>query len=522
MNQKLDARIKEAVDVSGAFDNCFFHTYAAHLLANKLPLPNGLFNFKSILGEDSAASKLMQRFPNYDALALFGEYHKRHSPDVEPFSPEFIVEKTLVLGFLFREWFATQMAADAGNKAAMANGAITAFKEFKEFREGGASFEDLLSGPEGVLYQANREFLDYFYQRPKLKLSDKERRFESYFTDAENDIDKALKVYWQAEGYQNYCRELANPQTKLSYKEVQPVIIQLKQPLTIYNQDGGVIVDNEIVSDTPKLEVTLEALAGHYHLLKTEKSAPLLKGYETSYAHYKVDRESVLATLDDKDLTAETKPSLLVGAICPKGHLKQDPFACLLNKIDSMDRYIKDAIQMEKEAQRKQQRDTQLLESDKENQSPNTTSPSAKATLPNEALLGQKSQNIDELLNAFEHQITQIGDYESDAKQAANHLLAALRSEKEKAFNNPTVHSLRSFQSQVGIEFEKYKPRLEKDISFLQAAANLAIKIVNVLTQILSFGFSSGLFRPYKAKALENAEQLQSDIHDKLDPPKLE
>ena len=94
MTKSLKDRLQESIDVSGAFDNCFFHTYAAHLITNGVDLPEKLFNFESILGEESHASKLQQLFPSQEALDLFAEYHDLKDSEDEPLSSEFLVEKT--------------------------------------------------------------------------------------------------------------------------------------------------------------------------------------------------------------------------------------------------------------------------------------------------------------------------------------------------------------------------------------------------------------------------------------------
>ncbi|MFI4919346.1 MAG: type IV secretion protein Dot, partial [Legionellales bacterium] len=103
MPKSLAARIKESLDVSGAFDNCFFHTYASYLLANEKSLPDDLFTFKSLLGDASYAAKLQTRFPNQESLSLFEDFARPQGQALEPVDPNFLVEKTLVLGFLLRE-----------------------------------------------------------------------------------------------------------------------------------------------------------------------------------------------------------------------------------------------------------------------------------------------------------------------------------------------------------------------------------------------------------------------------------
>jgi hypothetical protein len=130
----LPERIVEALDVSAAFDNCFFHAYALYLIANNRSLPKDLFTFNSIL-DDSYAAKLQKIVPDENSLFLFAEYSKRHEPNNESLSPNFIVEKTLVLGFLLREWFATHMAEHLEIGSRMTKEVLPQFERYKEFRD---------------------------------------------------------------------------------------------------------------------------------------------------------------------------------------------------------------------------------------------------------------------------------------------------------------------------------------------------------------------------------------------------
>ena len=342
-------RMREALDVSGAFDNCFFHTYAAHLLANNLPLPHDLFTFRSISGARSPASQVQARFPDQQSLDVFAEY-ARYRSDEAPDSPDFPVEKTLVLGFLMREWFATKMFQSQTIPTAEI---IDKFKQYKEFRNTGVELEDLLSDNDGVLYTANQKFLEYFSARPKSgQLTTEEKAFEKFFTDASGNSDIALTNYWKTVGYKNYCLLISQPSTKLAYSNVMPVMKMLNQPITIYNAIGNqaIIYRHEGNLAIPKLEIKLNAQEGHYFLLKTEATKPLLNEYAQSFTQYKQEREEILSARD-KDLAASTKKSVLVGAICPSGHLSREPFSLLLDKVDQMKRVVDSRHQAERAQQ---------------------------------------------------------------------------------------------------------------------------------------------------------------------------
>ncbi|MFO3489042.1 type IV secretion protein Dot, partial [Legionella pneumophila serogroup 1] len=74
----LQERVENAVDVSGAFDNCFFHNFALYLLTNNLPLPDDLFHFKSIINRNSKAEQLFEFFHNPESLNLFSILDKEN------------------------------------------------------------------------------------------------------------------------------------------------------------------------------------------------------------------------------------------------------------------------------------------------------------------------------------------------------------------------------------------------------------------------------------------------------------
>lgn len=343
--QLLQTRITQSVDVSGAFDNCFFHCYGTYLLANKLPLPDDLFTFQSLLGGGSSAAQLQALFPNTKSLNVFDDYERLHNPDQDLPSPNHVFEKSLVLGFLMREWFATKLSKDNDHRDAMRQGdrgILSTFKTYKEFRIF-TEKEDLSTGDEGTKYQSNENFLEYFTARPihVRVLTAEETRFEKYFTDANNNVDDAISAYWEAEGYIKYCKFLAQPKVKLSYSDVVPVLQGIDQPLVIYDNNGTVLSEHESQSHRPTFEISIDPMAGHYHLLKTETTQDLLDEYTASSQQYKDDRIAVLAHEGDKSAEALRKVSLLVGAICPAGVLPKEPFEVLKERLTDIRQYVR-------------------------------------------------------------------------------------------------------------------------------------------------------------------------------------
>ncbi|HAT9600655.1 TPA: Dot/Icm T4SS effector Ceg23, partial [Legionella pneumophila subsp. pneumophila] len=308
----------------------FFHNFALYLLTNNLPLPDDLFHFKSIINRNSKAEQLFEFFHNPESLNLFSILDKENDVS-EPSG--YLFEKSLILGFLLREWFPTQLVNNSAVKAEMLEGekgVFSAFKNYKEYRSF-MSKEELKSTEFGALYEANEAFLEYFYNRSESTLINKDSPFEKYFVGSSSD-EEAIKNYWDAEGYTLYCQHLAKPQVKLSYIEIMTMMKVINQPLTIYDRSTSSIVAEYVNPkvNLPDFEVAIDALQGHYFLLKTEETEKELEEYERSYAQYKRDRSEILAH-SDKPVS-----SLLVRATCPKGHLDEDPFIALIESLSEI------------------------------------------------------------------------------------------------------------------------------------------------------------------------------------------
>ncbi|HAT9406666.1 TPA: type IV secretion protein Dot, partial [Legionella pneumophila subsp. pneumophila] len=299
-------------------------------LTNNLPLPEDLFHFKSIINRNSKAEQLFEFFHNPESLSLFSILDKENDVS-EPSG--YLFEKSLILGFLLREWFPTRLVNNSEVKMEMLEGekgVCSAFKNYKEYR----SFmpkEELKTTEFGVLYEANEAFLEYFYNRSENTLINKDSPFEKYFVDSSSD-EEAIKNYWDAEGYTLYCQHLAKPQVKLSYIEIMTMMRVINQPLTIYDRSTSSVVAEYVNPkvNLPDFEVAIDALQGHYFLLKTEETEKELEEYERSHAQYKRDRSEILAH-SDKPVS-----SLLVRATCPKGHLDEDPFVALIESLSEI------------------------------------------------------------------------------------------------------------------------------------------------------------------------------------------
>lgn len=280
----LRDRLDQSLDVSGTFNNCFFHCYSAHLLLNQRPLPDDLFTFKSISGNASWASQLQSLFPNIDALNLFERYATIEHGARPPLDGLYLVEKTLILGVLFREWFATELLKNDRHRDEMltnienGTGVLYLLNYYKESVTKG-DIDKQIHQDGSILYQSNAKFLDYLIARQCSK-NEPNGRYEHYFLPTHINEEQGIAAYWRAEGYALYCQLIASPMTKLAPTDVMPILHQtLHQLITIYDNVGRVIL-SVIEGKVPSLELKLNGLIGHYFLLKQSTNGALLDGYQ--------------------------------------------------------------------------------------------------------------------------------------------------------------------------------------------------------------------------------------------------
>lgn len=315
-NVLLHQRLANAVDVPGVLDNCFFHSYAAYVLANNLPLPTDLFS-RNPERAGSPAEQLKEVFKNPADLDMFNAYQQQRFPGAE--DGAMIAEKSLVLGVLYREWFAEQLLKNEAHRDEL----------FDNDDESKVSFIKLINacrdvGVETVLrddrmapiYEANRDFFNNLNRTPQL------------------DEKQAFRTYWDEQGYKNYCQHLATPNVRISFTDVDPVLKTQNVPYTLYSkQDGSITSQNEGNAEQPRFELVISGVEGHYTLLKDNQTEEPLNEYAASLAQYKADREAILlmnGTQEEKREASRNMPSQLVGATCPRGAVANNQIEALI------------------------------------------------------------------------------------------------------------------------------------------------------------------------------------------------
>ena len=287
MKGTFPGRTVAALNVSAAFHDCFFHCYALHVLANHLEFPDDLFTFKSVLPEDRSLAKRLQLFfPDRASLELYSEYktnNQRHET-----SNQCLFEKTLILGCLLREWFATHLSENTESQST-----LTVLETYITQRKMGVS-SDVLDQAY-LLSEDNKRFVE-----ENLEQSD---WFHGNELTAQGQA--AIETHWQSEaGHLSYCQTLATPGTTVTADCFLPILRELAQPLRVENAYPP--IDTTMEHDSkPILDMMLSGNEGHYYLCPTPTTQAFLTEYEEDNELYTARREAYL------DLTLPNKEGIL-------------------------------------------------------------------------------------------------------------------------------------------------------------------------------------------------------------------
>lgn len=346
-----------AVNVSAAFNHCFFHCVALHYLCNQIDFPPTLFEKHDHDNEKVIELKeIFHDIQSFDLLNHFREEEREGSSN-------FLFEKSLILGFFFRSLFVELLLHDTNNQMERLRTStdITA----KGIDERSISFLGLI---------------DYFYEVETSKIETDEMKIntldtfnlmvagnpiyeanKSFFSELNSDEARAhwcnrdwdfFQTYWLREGYRNYCYYLNKPNVKISYGDFISSL-----DLIVYDYDNKI----EIVSSTAKsdlaedelvdspiameefspnlLEIALNVKNEHYYLIPNEKNKVLLAEYSAQFAQYLKDRE-LLQRKSPHDViiaSKEFKSSPFLLAILPPSCLKgKNPLTLLVNRIKGL------------------------------------------------------------------------------------------------------------------------------------------------------------------------------------------
>ncbi|MBA3537913.1 MAG: hypothetical protein H0T84_15135 [Tatlockia sp.] len=371
---KLAKDINESVNVSGILNNCFFHSLALYYLGNNISFPDDLFTMKQIHDNNSSPlQKLYARFKTIESLEIFYQYAHIKQPNSHQY-PNHLVEKVIVLGVFIRNWFVEQLRMDEehckalfeyrGRKEGIDEKQIT-FMSLIEKLQSAMVMDvkdpvdiknidelDLFSGEldsffieeelspevdsfkEGVkdnpIYLANKKYFDE--SLPGL-LSDSSK--------SEKDKKDCFWSYWNESGYLNYCNHL-NEKVKISYGDVESVLLKLKIPFNIYSySDSTIISEHSSERELPAFKLAFDAEEGHYYLFKNEKTVQFLEEYQEQQKEYNEFRSNVLATSDrDKISQSHDSSALFLAATLPSEVSNRPTLELLVERVEEMSRWL--------------------------------------------------------------------------------------------------------------------------------------------------------------------------------------
>ncbi|MFA5960964.1 MAG: hypothetical protein WC785_10670 [Tatlockia sp.] len=299
------------IDVLPTFNNCFFHCLSLHYLSKGIPLPDDLFTPHGLDTQYVRAIKKV--IQTAEDLELFKQVT----------DSSYLVEKTLVLGVLFRSYFSNFLSDnwELGVKL---------FDSKDENLPQGMQELIFMKLVEGRLELGLEAFLQNVQeQAPSIYLANKD-----FFKQV-----KEPELYWLEEGYLNFCRYIGT-NIKLSAFEADLFLTsKLNIPFAAYNDDKKsneklLITSN---SEQPDFQFLLDAKDKHYNFIETQPSQ-VLEEYKTRFEGYKLEREKILAMAANshtKLAEAQNSPFLLVAATFPASEEGfKYPMQLLVNRLN--------------------------------------------------------------------------------------------------------------------------------------------------------------------------------------------
>lgn len=284
----LKARINGALNVSGVLHNCFFHSVALYFLGNKVSLPKDLFTIHD--HDNEQVKQLKTFFPDLDSLDSFlKQYTAFKYPSVVWPYPNYLAEKTMILGIFLRGWFVKQLLANKENcKALFDNKLGEEARESDEHK----TFVRLCTIYQEGIWTSDTESVNAF--KDQAKGSPIYEANQKYFNSL-NDLHltepartESFQIYWEGEGYPNYCKYL-NTVVSVSHNEVTAAVVlgQLGIPFGLYKRSFQTMVHPPAEAYTfPLFELALDVEKGHYYLLRTKETEAFLQEYENQLGIY--------------------------------------------------------------------------------------------------------------------------------------------------------------------------------------------------------------------------------------------
>ncbi len=362
----LAKNIKEAINVSGILNNCFFHSLALYFLGNNIALPEDLFSPFKVEEKNPRLVSLKKHFKNLDSLELFKQFMRikplikiNHPDDADEY-PNHLVEKTIILAIFLRSWFVEQLRQDKencqilfeykGEKKSIEEKQITFMSLIESFQ---TSMIADIKDPSSI---KNMEEIDLFTNQLDEFLGEnlslgvetfKEmvndnpiyKANENYFKSldfGEMDRDSHWS-YWDSSGYANYCNFL-NEKVKISHSDVESVLRKLEIPFNFYSYtDASLIAKQSSNRTIPTFELAIDGREGHYYLLQTDKTQLFLEEYQAQKKDYDEYRAIVLSTDDGNKISqAQASTALFLAATLPFVATQTPALQLILDRVEKM------------------------------------------------------------------------------------------------------------------------------------------------------------------------------------------
>lgn len=308
-------RLRSAVDISATMDNCFFHAYALHLMANGLSFPDDLF--MPYETDSSDIRDLKKIISSASDLTLFEDYDELTTG----IRQDHLAEKVLVLGVLFRSWFIHRVRKNEKMMAMMFNDRENVALPFYYLVESFDAGEEWLR--ENItettnLYKANQAYFDSSHLK--------------------RITENSARAFWEKEGYDNYLRYLNQAKVKIFVHEVEFMLRFNQLSYTIYNKLKTTI-SSENKADGPHLELAIHPGYEHFYLIANEKTAAFLERYTAQHKRSLEERTKVLSLdAQDKWALAKKSPFLLLEVTFPEADrpLEKNPLAVMTERLQEL------------------------------------------------------------------------------------------------------------------------------------------------------------------------------------------
>lgn len=292
------------IDVPATLNNCFFHCLAAHHLLNHLVIPDDVFDLKETPFE--RLSPYVYDKSSFDKIF----YNEQQIREGDNLSGDFLVEKILLLGVLFRHYFIKQLKRLDKESAAYQTIQAQFLRDvaaLSDLVDDEGDIETLCRAVEdnlGLLLQSNHDYVVAYLEQER-------------GTDVVKDVIEKRpdpQTYFNTEGLRQFIGSLGSDNETLSINDVS----LLTQILDIHIEridEATVVIDSKEAG--VRSEIQLDA--GHYYLKGDDAEGT--RQLNEALTQYRTSREIILREYADRkrqEEAASQSDCLFLAAMLPK------------------------------------------------------------------------------------------------------------------------------------------------------------------------------------------------------------